>query len=323
MSLVGDDCYFFWNNGCVRGNMCSYRHQPGAKNNEAVCPEWIKGTCFKTTCFLRHMDANRAKVHCYWEARPRGCLKVNCPFLHNKASSVGNTPAPPGILQAISQQIVQNVASPIAQSQLSGTTINNFTFNILQTFRKAYTRPQNNLQTVIHNVPQQPKIVPAPSATVALFHPILGQPRLPAAHIVGNNQRIIVPQVPPIRSSLLLRNPPVNHAPFNHSAMKHFSQQVEIFKKMLENNKIVEDDEVDHEGEKTKRKERHSKRKNKRNKKKEVHSSKRNKKEKTKDSLEILHRDYKDVPIKESSKKHPKPATVSSDNEVTFVVTLR
>jgi len=351
MSLVGDDCYFFLNNGCVRGNMCSFRHQPGAKNNEAVCPEWIKGACFKTTCVLRHMiDANRAKVPCYWEAQPNGCLKVNCPFLHNKASSVGNTQAPPGLLQAVSQPIVQNVASPIAQVQLPGTINNNAPLpNILQKFNKPYTIPQNNLPTVIHNgmmFPQQPKIVPAPSATDVLFHPILGQPRLPAAHIVGNNQRIVVPQVPPIRSSLILRNPPVNHSQMGQTQMnsmfpksEHFSQQVEIFKKMLANKKLdqhdsnnrynsdpgdyFEDDEVDHEGEKTKRKERHSKRKNKRNKEKEVHSSKRNKKEKTtkdnwsKGDEEILYGDYKDVPIKESSKKHPKPTIVSSDSEVT------
>lgn len=67
--------------------MCSFRHQPGAKNND-VCPDWIKGTCVKPTCVLRHhmIDVNRAKVPCYWDQQPNGCLKSNCQFLHSKST---------------------------------------------------------------------------------------------------------------------------------------------------------------------------------------------------------------------------------------------
>ena len=37
------------------------------------------------------IDVNRAKVPCYWEQQPNGCLKANCQFLHSK-STIGAIP---------------------------------------------------------------------------------------------------------------------------------------------------------------------------------------------------------------------------------------
>lgn len=322
MTLVGDDCYFFLNNGCVRGNLCSFRHQPGAKNNE-VCPDWIKGTCIKTTCVLRHhmIDANRAKIQCYWEQQPNGCLKPNCPFLHLKSTataSIGAIATPPvhivvpkvspieGVLPQVSS-IVSSIAPVIQNGVVSSQTIGNM----------QVTNPISN---------QLPPIV-NPHAVPTQSHLMVQSFR---------SQNLQVPSAPHRKPVL---GPPTQNNIFPKSEL--FTQQVELFKKMLASkNKGGEDnykedkysknddeiidsefDEANARSRKSRERESRERQRQARKKKFRDENKSRRHGKKSKDNWskgddEILYGDYKDVPLDSRYKKRNSDRSPSSEPDV-------
>jgi len=86
MSQSNNDCYFYYNSTCSKGDMCPFRHEPTAINQETVCNFWMQGNCRNFNCSFRHMqmEKKRSQIPCFWEAQPTGCSKGNCPFMHVK-----------------------------------------------------------------------------------------------------------------------------------------------------------------------------------------------------------------------------------------------
>ncbi|XP_048813902.1 zinc finger CCCH domain-containing protein 11A-like isoform X2 [Lagopus muta] len=96
MALQGDDCYYYFNSVCLKGDSCPFRHCEAALGSERVCRLWIQGCCFRNDCKFRHMkiEKKRSAVRCYWENQPGGCQKPHCRFLHLKERG-GNGPTVP------------------------------------------------------------------------------------------------------------------------------------------------------------------------------------------------------------------------------------
>lgn len=92
MSAFGNDCHFFYNAACVKGDSCPFRHCEAAKATDITCTFWRQKTCTKPNCPFRHSEGviqnkNRAEIPCYWETQPVGCTKTACPFKHQNARS--------------------------------------------------------------------------------------------------------------------------------------------------------------------------------------------------------------------------------------------
>lgn len=92
MSAFGNDCHFFYNAACIKGDSCPFRHCEAAKATDITCTFWRQKTCTKPNCSFRHSDGviqnkNRAEIPCYWETQPVGCTKTACPFKHQNARS--------------------------------------------------------------------------------------------------------------------------------------------------------------------------------------------------------------------------------------------
>lgn len=83
---------------CFQGNQCAFRHQPAARTTEVTCPDWIKGSCLKSNCGLRHIsidrtarpEKNKKAVPCYYDSQPSGCLNPKCSYMHKNSTVPGN-----------------------------------------------------------------------------------------------------------------------------------------------------------------------------------------------------------------------------------------
>ncbi|CAB1315437.1 unnamed protein product [Coregonus sp. 'balchen'] len=86
MANKGDDCYFFLNATCAKGDSCPFRHCEAASGCEVVCCLWQENRCFRQVCKFRHVliKKNRKKIACYFENQPAGCQKPHCAFHHEK-----------------------------------------------------------------------------------------------------------------------------------------------------------------------------------------------------------------------------------------------
>lgn len=92
MSASGNDCHFFYNATCLKGDSCPFRHCEAAKATDITCTFWRQKTCTKPFCSFRHSEGvsqnkNRAEIPCYWETQPVGCTKTACPFKHQNPRS--------------------------------------------------------------------------------------------------------------------------------------------------------------------------------------------------------------------------------------------
>ncbi|XP_078332655.1 uncharacterized protein LOC111116352 isoform X5 [Crassostrea virginica] len=94
MSVFGNDCHFYYNSTCIKGDSCQFRHCEAAKASDITCTFWRQKTCTKPNCSFRHSETltqvhnkNRADIPCYWETQPSGCTKVACPFKHQSPQS--------------------------------------------------------------------------------------------------------------------------------------------------------------------------------------------------------------------------------------------
>ncbi|CAL1291454.1 unnamed protein product [Larinioides sclopetarius] len=84
-----EDCYFFLNSSCVKGDQCPFRHSELALRTNTVCSLWREGKCFKRNCQFRHGESrgNQGIVPCFYDSQPAGCQKSNCRFVHLSGSS--------------------------------------------------------------------------------------------------------------------------------------------------------------------------------------------------------------------------------------------
>ncbi|XP_074660995.1 uncharacterized protein LOC141913389 [Tubulanus polymorphus] len=104
MSLLGDDCYYFYNAQCTKGTACQYRHCREALGSEMVCDQWKMGICDQIRCPFRHADIhtpqpinrNRGEMACFWETQPGGCLRPHCLYKHKNTPSVQQPPSQSG-----------------------------------------------------------------------------------------------------------------------------------------------------------------------------------------------------------------------------------
>lgn len=89
-----DDCYFFFNATCTKGDACPFRHSNAAYGSDVVCSFWREGKCFKgISCKYRHMEIRKTRnmVECFFERQPGGCKKPHCPFLHSSRSQTSRS----------------------------------------------------------------------------------------------------------------------------------------------------------------------------------------------------------------------------------------
>ncbi|XP_076115740.1 uncharacterized protein LOC143083370 [Mytilus galloprovincialis] len=96
MSAYGNDCHFYYNSNCSKGENCAFRHCEAAKSSMVTCTFWQQGICSKANCPYRHADLpptdvferNRQGIPCYWENQPVGCTRSNCQYQHFKTRPV-------------------------------------------------------------------------------------------------------------------------------------------------------------------------------------------------------------------------------------------
>ncbi|CAC5362844.1 ZC3H11 [Mytilus coruscus] len=96
MSAYGNDCHFYYNSNCTKGENCAFRHCEAAKSSMVTCTFWQQGICSKPNCPYRHaelpptdvFERNRQGIPCYWENQPVGCTRSNCQYQHFKIRPV-------------------------------------------------------------------------------------------------------------------------------------------------------------------------------------------------------------------------------------------
>ncbi|XP_057307587.1 zinc finger CCCH domain-containing protein 11A-like [Hydractinia symbiolongicarpus] len=318
MALLGDDCYFFFNAGCSKGNQCVYRHQPAAKNTEMACPDWLKGNCVNKTCSLRHMVFdNHSNVQCHWDMTPNGCLNTHCSFAHINKTNHGKLTA--AIAPSLDPVIVPSSEKTVLAN------VNAAHNEIVVSASSALPQPLNNIShtsLTSNNIIQQqqfrPVILGAPQH-IRVPHMVVG-PRAQIRHVLGvSNPQVVMPAQLTVahqtHHASILGPPP------SFPKNEHFSEQVRLFKKMLAKKNIngndgqknqYHSDDDDGYTRKHKHKDRQRNKKEKRSKSK---SRKKSKDGFSKGDEEILYGDYKDVLIDKRSKKSDRYP--SSDSDVT------
>ncbi|XP_028407919.1 E3 ubiquitin-protein ligase RBBP6-like [Dendronephthya gigantea] len=80
-----NDCWFFYNSTCAKGDDCPFRHEPLAMG-KSVCESWSAGSCNRNPCRFRHSNVEVVKstAQCYYENQPTGCLNSSCQYTHSK-----------------------------------------------------------------------------------------------------------------------------------------------------------------------------------------------------------------------------------------------
>ncbi|XP_060577354.1 uncharacterized protein DDB_G0284459-like [Ruditapes philippinarum] len=108
MAKTGDDCYFFYNQTCIKGELCPYRHVEEAKGSTVTCDKWRMHLCKALPCPLRHMELQQ-NVPCFYETQPGGCTRPNCVFRHkfSKQQTAPPGPVPVSVAPVPARNILQ------------------------------------------------------------------------------------------------------------------------------------------------------------------------------------------------------------------------
>ncbi|XP_062518913.1 zinc finger CCCH domain-containing protein 11A-like isoform X2 [Corticium candelabrum] len=108
MATKGDDCYFYYNTECLKGDQCPFRHGQAALGNNTVCTLWLQGSYFRSACPFRHMHITplKSELSCCFEIQPSGCLKPNCPFKHFKLRNVSTLGTSSMLVMSTTQPVV-------------------------------------------------------------------------------------------------------------------------------------------------------------------------------------------------------------------------
>lgn len=76
MDSLTNDCYYYYNSTCLKGDRCQFRHEPSAMNCETVCRFWQKGKCMNQRCSFRHTATrNNRKMTPYYRKNQPRCLR--------------------------------------------------------------------------------------------------------------------------------------------------------------------------------------------------------------------------------------------------------
>eukprot|EP00039_Didymoeca_costata_P012805 m.186236 g.186236 ORF g.186236 m.186236 type:complete len:240 (+) comp15588_c1_seq8:2915-3634(+) len=125
MAKTGEDCYYFFNSSCQKGDSCPFRHSPGAIG-QPLCVNWSESKfCDVVLCNFRHSNdvKDRSRTQCYWETQPSGCQKPHCPFFHKARQAVSiaqrvlSTPGQNGETSAQVGFVSKRGASAVAPSK--------------------------------------------------------------------------------------------------------------------------------------------------------------------------------------------------------------
>jgi len=54
MPEEAEDCFYFLNSACRKGEACGFRHSAAAKESQVVCPEWAATRSCTVDCPMRH-----------------------------------------------------------------------------------------------------------------------------------------------------------------------------------------------------------------------------------------------------------------------------
>lgn len=123
-----DDCFYYFNSSCAKGDDCKFRHCAAALGCETTCSFWKSGNCVRGDCKYRHSDVpvDRRRTPCFFESQPTGCQKAHCPFLHGSkhkpADSQEHDPQPAAIPSANGDVALESSAQASAESTDQPTT---------------------------------------------------------------------------------------------------------------------------------------------------------------------------------------------------------
>ncbi|XP_047010261.1 zinc finger CCCH domain-containing protein 11A [Ictalurus punctatus] len=94
MSHKQEDCYFFFDCTCTKGDRCPFRHCEAAKGSRIVCKFWLQNRCLKKACRFRHtyVKKNHREVQSNWEKQPGGCQKPQTIRQHTVLQAKSKTP---------------------------------------------------------------------------------------------------------------------------------------------------------------------------------------------------------------------------------------
>jgi len=350
MALVGDDCFFFLNSGCVRGSQCTFRHQPAARNTTVVCTQWLQRCCFKPNCLLRHTDdiVSRNQTPCYYEASSGVCWKPRCAFAHVRKPSIPlplpppppvlplqppGLPAMPPVLSSLSCGLPVTVGitavppqaplavnlplpnnAPVVTAEAKAVNKNPVKISSISILKQTV---DNTLANPQPGLPSPPKLTELllgtklpPIAKEAVVNSV--EPHIVSASVVQT------PNVPCI-SSTAAAPKPITTASVAAAFPKsdHFNEQVRRFKEMLAA-KNYDNSDDENGGSSYQVKERQRNRRDRREKEgyKTYKTSKSSKEKWSKAEEEILYGDYKDIPLdKKHKKKKPKDIKEYADSE--------
>lgn len=104
------DCHFFINSFCSKGDGCSFRHSDQARQTDTVCYYWQNSECTRHLCPYRHSEVStptpttypftpttpviiptvtsqqtvekKVNKQCFWDKQPSGCSRRHCSYLH-------------------------------------------------------------------------------------------------------------------------------------------------------------------------------------------------------------------------------------------------
>ncbi|XP_053476026.1 zinc finger CCCH domain-containing protein 11B-like isoform X2 [Ictalurus furcatus] len=94
MSHKQEDCYFFFNCTCTKGDRCPFGHCEATKGSRIVCKFWLQNRCLKKACRFQHMyvKKNHREVQSNWEKQPGGCRKPQTIRQHTVLQAKSKTP---------------------------------------------------------------------------------------------------------------------------------------------------------------------------------------------------------------------------------------
>jgi len=146
VNVYSQDCHFFLNSYCSKGDGCSFRHSIQARLTDTVCFYWQNSECTRYQCPYRHSELSspvgvasytkqyapttpiiiptatssiqvtekKVNKQCFWDKPPSGCSRRHCSYLHFSNNQ-----------QAEATQVSADMRTSSGQQMSSGSIILN------------------------------------------------------------------------------------------------------------------------------------------------------------------------------------------------------
>ena len=75
MSRSNDDCSFYYESECTKGDLCPFRHEPSAQFSSRTCIYWSEGHCITPNCSFRYTYTH--------------CFPISNPSISNSTQNLG------------------------------------------------------------------------------------------------------------------------------------------------------------------------------------------------------------------------------------------